>query len=135
MKNDIVHPTIKNVAVAIVQEKNELNEEVWNVYILNLQNKALEQVLVSSRGYLKSGEENEVKTTVLRHSLGNIEAKSYVKIEPIMPELFALHNEYWVSYFKDNSMYDKKYIFLAETIKQDNFINIPILNKKGVMIK
>jgi len=32
-------------------------------------------------------------------------------------------------------LFDKKYIFLAETIKDENLINIPIINKLGVMIK
>ena len=34
-----------------------------------------------------------------------------------------------------NVMYDKKYIFLPETIKEENFVLIPYINKKGVMIK
>ncbi len=31
MKKDITPPEVINVAVAIVQEKNELNETIWNV--------------------------------------------------------------------------------------------------------
>jgi hypothetical protein len=32
-------------------------------------------------------------------------------------------------------MYDKKYIFLPESIKQENFTMVPVLNKRGVMIR
>jgi hypothetical protein len=32
-------------------------------------------------------------------------------------------------------MHDKKYIFLPETIKEENYIMVPFINKKGVMIK
>lgn len=135
MKKDINPSAIKDVAVAVVKEKNEINENVWNVYLINLQNKDIEQVLVSSKGYLKLENGEETKTTLLRHSLGNIKPKSFVKIEPIMENLFGIHNEYWVSYFQNNELLDKKYIFLAETIKEENFINIPLIEKKGILIK
>jgi hypothetical protein len=31
-------------------------------------------------------------------------------------------------------MYDKKFIFLSETVKEENLVNIPVLNKKGVLV-
>lgn len=135
MKKDIVPPKVENIAVAVVKEKNETNEDVWQVYFINLQDKELEQVLVSSKGYLKLESGQETKTSMLRHGLGNVTAKSFSKIEPIMEELFGLHNEYWVSFFQDGKMYDKKYIFLAETIKEENFVTIPLIDKKGILIK
>ena len=135
MKKDINPSSIKDVAVAIVKEVNELNQEVWNVYLINMSSEKIHQVLVSSRGYLKLENGEETKTTTLRHALGDIEAMSFAKIEPIMEDVFGLHNEFWVSFFKDNELLDKKYIFLAETIKDENLISIPILFKKGIMIK
>lgn len=135
MKKDINHPTIKDVAVAIVKEKNELNETVWNVYLINQKAETLENVLVSSKGYITDLDGKETKTSVLRHSLGDIKPKTHNLIEPIIKDVFALHNEYWVSFYQNKEMHDKKYIFLAETIKEENLINIPILNKPGVMIK
>jgi len=135
MKKDINPPSIKDVAVAVVLEKNELDQDIWNVYLINLQDQDLEGVLVSSKGYFTDLKNQETKTSVLRHSIGTVKAKSAQLIEPIMENLFTLHNEYWISFFVDNQMLDKKYIFLAETIKEENFINIPTLNKQGVMIK
>jgi hypothetical protein len=135
MKKDINPPTIKNVAVAVVREKNELDATVWNVYIINQQTETLVNVLISSKGYITDLEGNESKTSVLRHSLGDIKPKDFKLVEPIIEEVFALHNEYWVSFFQNKEMLDKKYIFLAETIKEENLINIPIINKLGVMIK
>ena len=135
MKKDIQPPIIKNIAVAIVKEKNNIQEDIWNVYLLNLKTEKIEEVLVSSKGYIKDLEGNETKTSTLRHSLGTISAKSFVKIEPIMENVFPLHNEYWVSYFSENQLFDKKYIFLAETIKEENLITIPLIEKPGVMIK
>ena len=135
MKKDINPPSIKDVAVAVVLEKNELNQDIWNVYLINMRDQDIEGVLVSSKGYFTDLKDQETKTSVLRHSIGTIKAKSTHLIEPIMENLFTLHNEYWVSFFVENQMLDKKYIFLAETIKEENFTNIPILNKQGVMIK
>ena len=135
MKKDINPSKVEDISVAIVQELNELNETIWNVYLINLKKEAIENVLVSSKGYLTEVNGNETKTSALRHSLGIIEANDYGLIEPIMENVFALHNEYWVSFFQGNEMLDKKFIFLAETIKKENLTNIPILNKQGIMIK
>jgi hypothetical protein len=134
MKKDIAPPAVENVAVAIVKEMNDLNDLEWNVYLLNLKDEKIEKVLVSSHGYGSVNEET-VKTSTLRHFLDDIEPRAFVKFEPIMESLFGINNEYWVSFFIDNVMYDKKYIFLPETIKEENFILIPHINKKGVMIK
>jgi hypothetical protein len=134
MKKDILPPEVKDVAVAIVKEQNELAESEWNVYLINLKSTEIEGVLVSSCGYGKYNDE-DVKTSTLRHFLDVVKSKSFKKIEPIVETLFGLNNEYWVSFFVDNVMYDKKYIFLPETIKEENFVLIPYLNKKGVVIK
>jgi hypothetical protein len=135
MKKDIISPKIEQVAVAVVKEQNELGQDIWNVYIINQKTTALQNVLVSSKGYVTDIKGNDIKTSVLRHSLGDIEAKTFKLIEPIMENVFALHNEYWLSFYQNNIIYDKKYIFLAETICEENLINIPLINKPGVMIK
>jgi len=134
MKKDITPPTVEDIAIAVVRETNDLGELEWNVYFLNLKKEKIEGVLVSSHGYGNINEE-AVKTSTLRHFLDDVGPKSFVKFEPIMETLFGLNNEYWVSFFLNNVMYDKKYIFLPETIKEENFILIPYINKKGVMIK
>ncbi len=135
MKKDIIPPKIENVGIAIVKEKNEINETIWNVYLINQKNNSLQNVLISSKGYMTDLEGNETKTSVLRHSLGEVEANCFQLIEPIIEDLFVLHNEYWLSFYQEKVIYDKKYIFLAETICEQNLINIPLINKPGVMIK
>ena len=134
MKKDIVLPVVEDIAVAVVKEQNEEGEEVWAVYLLNLKNESIEGVLVSSTGY---GELEGIKrqTSTLRHFLDTMPAKSFSKIEPIMENVFGLNNEYWVSFYQNKIMYDKKYVFLAESITPDNMITIPLIQKKGVMIK
>lgn len=140
MLKDIERPKVEEVAVAVVPEISDQpetkGEKVYNTYLINHSEELLEGVLVSSKGYKKDQSTGEVtKTSMLRHFLDTIEAKSYAKIEPIIEEVFHLNNEYWVSYYLDGKMYDKKFVFLSETIKEDNFIKVPIINKKGVVIK
>ena len=134
MLKDIPELVVEDIALAIVKEKNEEDEEEWNVYFLNLKNKPVEGVLVSSNGYGEINGEKR-KTSTLRHFLDVVDAISYSKIEPIMENVFGLSNEYWVSFFLDGKMYDKKYVFLPESIRAENYTTIPLLKKKGIMIK
>jgi hypothetical protein len=134
MKKDIIPPIVEDVAIAVIREQNELGENEWNAYLINLKEVTLEGVLITSKGYGALNEE-EVKTTTLRHFLDELPAKSFKKIEPIVETVFGLNNEFWLSFFINSVMYDKKYIFLPETIIEENFTLVPVINKKGVMIK
>lgn len=134
MLKDIPQLVVENIAIAIVHEPNEDGEFIWNAYLVNLYDQEIGNVLVSSKGY-GTFEGRDVKTSVLRHLIGNVDAKDYAKIEPIMDNLFGLSNEFWVSFYLGKHIYDKKYIFLPETISESNFTLIPVLNKRGVMIR
>lgn len=133
MKKDIDFPVVKDVAVAIVKEKNEEDEMVWNVYLINLKDVKIEGVLVSSRGYGELNKERRA-TSELRHFLDEMPPKTFKKIEPIIEDVFGLNNEYWVSFYENRVIHDKKFIFLPETIREDNFITLPVIQKKGVII-
>ena len=133
MKKDIKLPVVKDVFVAIIPEKNEGGFEEWNAYLINNKNDLIEGVLVSTTGYgVLNGEKK--KTATFRHSLNELESKTVKKIESIPEELFTISNEFWVSYFVNKQMEDKKFIFLAETIHKENFSKIPVINKMGVLI-
>lgn len=120
--------------MAVVKEENELGEEVWNAYLLNMKEIEIYGVLVASKGYGKKDGE-KVKTSTLRHFLDTIPPKGYAKVEAVMTDLFGLSNEFWVSFYVNRVIYDKKYIFLPETLVEKNLVNIPLINKPGVMIK
>jgi hypothetical protein len=135
MKKDLNPPVVKDLAVAVIKDKNDKQEDIWNVYIINYQKETIEEVLVTSKGYLTDVKGLETKTSTIRHAMGSLTTNDFAIIEPIMENVFPLNNEYWVSYFKDGRIHDKKFIFLAETIKEENLIKIPLLNKQGVMIK
>jgi hypothetical protein len=133
MLKDIPELVVEEVAMAVVKELNKEGEEVFNVYVINLKNRILEGVLVSSTGY-GTLNEKEVKTSELRHFLDTIPAKSAAKVEAIIPDVFGINNQYWLSFYLDKQIYDKKYIFLPETIREENFVQLPIIQKRGVII-
>lgn len=135
MKEELKGPKVEGISVAVAFETAETGDRIYNVYLLNKTNQELENVLVSSKGYGVNAVSNEnIQTSVLRHSLGNVAAHSAQKIEPIMEQVFGLSNEYWVSYWIGAKMYDKKFVFLAETITENNTIELPILAVQGVML-
>lgn len=133
MKKDLPENIVADISIAVVLENSTPSDKVWNVYLINEKKLPLVNVIVSSKGY---GEKDgrEVKTTVLRHFLGDIDANASCKIEAIDPQVFGLTNEYWLSYYIDKTIYDKKYIFLPESIVDENLIKVPLVNKPGIVI-
>ena len=136
MIKDIELHQIEDVKLAVVKELNEeKTAEVFNVYFINLKDTKVENVMVSSRGYgVNLTTDEKIETSRLRHFIGDVEGKDYAKIELIMEDLFSLNNEYWVSLYEGKQIQEKKFIFLAESISETNFVDVPVLNKKGVLI-
>lgn len=133
MKEDLPLNIVADISIAVVLESESPDEKVWNVYLINEKKVTIENVMVSSKGYgMKDNQ--EVKTSVLRHFIGNVDALDYAKIEAIDNQVFGLTNEYWLSYYIDGTIYDKRYIFLPESIIDENLIRVPVLNKLGVVI-
>lgn len=133
MKKDLPENIVEDVSIAVVLEDETPESKVWHVYLVNEKEVALTNAFVSSRGYGKH-EGREVKTTTLRHFLGDVDAMKAIKVEAIDTQVFGLTNEYWLSYYVDNVMYDKRYIFLPESIVDENMMRIPLVDKPGVVI-
>lgn len=134
MRKDIHPPKVEDVAMAVVREQDEDGEEAWYVYLINLSEATLENVLISSRGYGELGGEAR-RTSELRHHLEHLGPKSWARIERIVEDVFVLSNQYWLSYYHGAELHDKKYIFLAGSIEEANFTTIPLMDKRGVMIE
>ncbi len=134
MKKDIVLPKVEGVAMAVVREEDEEGAPAWYVYLLNRKDVPITNVLVSSRGYGQVKDE-QVKTSELRHFIQELEPLSYARIERIMEDVFALNNQYWLSFYVGPTIYDKKYIFLPESILEEHFTQVPLIEKRGVMIE
>ena len=136
MREELLGPKVENVGVAVVQQAGEDGSPVYNVYLLNLRDDIMEGIIITCKGYGQNQETGEkVQTSTLRHCLEVMLPNEAAKIEPIMEDLFGLSNEYWVSFWVNDVMYDKKFVFVAESISEQNLREIPILGVKGVMIK
>ena len=132
MKKDIQIPEVKNVTLAVVREKNLLNVPEWKVYLINNNDVDLENTLVASKGY--GEQEGEKQTTsVLRHFLETVPAQGNALIEPLDPAVFHLNNEYWVSYYIGSQIYDKRFVFVPDSICDENVIYIKELKMEGVL--
>jgi hypothetical protein len=132
MLKDINREEVEDIAIAVTPSEEDSN--IWEVYMINLKEEGLDNVIVASKGYgMYNGE--EVKTSVLRHYLGAFEPLDIRLIEPIQKEMFGLNNEYWVSFYIGKNIYDKKFIFLPESISEDNFTRVPFINRMGVIIR
>ena len=119
--------------MAIVKEYNEVYQcEDWNAYIINNKEVDLEMVLVVSKGY---DEDQLIETSLLRHKIEKLPAKSFAKVELMQEDVLKLSNFFNVTFFEGNAMFDKKYLFEKGTIKEGALRMIPLLNKKGILVK
>jgi hypothetical protein len=136
MREGLLGPKVDNVAVAVVEEVNESKEKMLYAYLLNLRDDIMEGIIVTSTGYGENAETGErARTSTLRHSLEVLLPNEAAKIEPIMDDVLGLANEFWVSFWVNETMYDKKFVFLPESIDEKKMKVLPILGQKGVMIK
>ncbi|WP_025665284.1 hypothetical protein [Aquimarina megaterium] len=131
MKKDIEIPIVEGVYIAVIKEwDEEFLAQHWNSYIINDRETEIETVLVVTKGY-----DGDRKTSLLRHGIGTMEAKSSAKIEMLQEELLGMNNEFVVTFFAESKMYDKKYVFRKHTINENAFQNLPVMDQLGVLVK
>lgn len=134
MKKDIQIEEVTNVGIAIVPEHPESDQTEWSVYFLNMKDTEITSVLINAEARGMVGGE-EKHTATLRFFLKDVAAKSFKKFELVLPDTFALNNQYWVSFYEEGKIFDKKYIFAANSISQDRLVVVPLLNKPGVLVQ
>ena len=133
MKKDIEFTPVENVFMAIVKEYNsEFQCDDWNAYIINNKEVAIDMVLIVSKGY---NEDTLQETAVLRHKIKSMPAKSFAKVELMQENLLTLTNFFNVTFFEGNKMLDKRYSFEKGTVKESTLRMIPLLEKRGVLLK
>lgn len=131
MKKDIQIPVVKDVYLAVVNEFNkEHRMHDWNAYIVNNKDVDLDTVLIATKGY----SEDKI-TPVMRHTIKMLPARSYAKIEYLQEDVLKLNNEFKVTFFEGNTMYDKTYLFRKNTINKSALQTIPLMQEKGVLVK
>ena len=135
MKKDIIIPEVENVFMAVVQEwSDDFMEKVWYAHLVNDSDFQLDGVMVVSKAFGTLDGEMK-KTSVLRHAFAEIPEVSVAKIEMIEKSLLALNNEFMVTFFIGNTLYDKKFIFKANSIQEANQEEVPILFVDGVIVR
>jgi hypothetical protein len=133
MKKDIKIPEVQNVFMAVAKEFNEEFQcEDWNAYLVNNKSVDLEMVLIVSKGY---DEDKMIETSLMRHKIEKLPAKSFAKIELLEASVLKLSNFFNVTFFEGNTMFDKKYLFEKGTIKESNLRMVPLLNKRAILAK
>ena len=132
MKQDIEFPNVEGVQIAIANISEIPEEKDWFVFLINTNDFEINNILITSKGY-GFKEKEQQKTSTLRQHLELLAPKSFTKIERIVSEVFHLYNEYWVSYYVGKQIYDKKFIFVPESIHEDHLTQIDILNLEGIL--
>jgi len=128
MKKDIPTLEVKNVTVVIKPEKAG---DHWTVHLVNTNDFALHNILVASEGYGKKVP-NRQETSVLRQFFEILDTNSSLQIELIDPEVFHLFNEYGVTYYVNNEIYFKKFVFVPDSILEENLIANATIKAKVV---
>ena len=131
MKKDIKTPKVENVYLAVVHDYNKtFKTNDWNVYLINDKDISIEMVLIISRGYDKTRQ-----TAQMRHKVELLPAKSAIKIEFMQDEVLALNNEFKVTFFAENTLFDKVFLIKKNSIKQSALRMVKALGKRGIIIR
>ncbi|MBL4663181.1 MAG: hypothetical protein JKY22_06430 [Flavobacteriaceae bacterium] len=131
MRKDIKIPLVKDVYVAAVREFNkDFRTNDWNVYLINDGGTPLETVLIVSEG-----RDDKDITPRMRHSLKLLPAKSYAKIEFLEDSVLKLNNYFSITYFMEETLYDKQFELPANSVMEDNLVVLPVMQNKGVLAR
>ena len=131
MKKDIEFAPVTGVKLAIAKTDTPTGI-AWAVYIINLNLIELNTVMVPSKGYgILDGEKRQ--TSTLRHMIQELGAQSVAKVELIDPGVFAWANEFWVSYYILDQIFDKKFIFTPGSFDPPHLGLIPEIGLEGIL--
>ncbi len=134
MKGDIPVRKVEDLAIALVPRNDDIHDDLWDVYIINLKDQPIKCVLVNSKGYGEI-DGNSKRTTTFRHYYEEISAHTAEPVEAVIKKVFQLTNEFWVSFSFDNYLFDKKYVFVRGIQDESLFTDIPVIGRRGIMIK
>ncbi len=123
-----------DVEIAVVPESNIDGSVSWFVYIINIGEQIITNVIIQSSG---EGEIDAwpVKSSVLKHFMDEILPGNFAKVEMLIEDVFILKNNYWVSFYKDAIIFDKQFFFAPNSIAVEKCVEIPSLNLKGIFAK
>jgi hypothetical protein len=71
----------------------------------------------------------------MRHAIGVVNAKSFKKIEVVQEDVLTLNNEFFVTFYADNKLYEKRFVFEKNTVTENNLVKIQLIDKEGILAK
>ena len=131
MKKDIDMPETKDVLLAVIPGIVESDQ--WEVVLINNSNQILKNVLVNSSGFGTTSEGEKIQTGILRHFFEAIPSLSFQSIELIDPSVFMINNEYWVSFWLEEKLYDRRFLFVPDSISEKHLVYLEMFGKKAVV--
>ncbi len=137
MKNDIHVAPVEGVSIAIAPDEDPALPTdapvTWSAWLLNANDYPLHTVLIVSEGYGEH-EGRAVTTSKLRYFFEEVGPRQAILIEPIDPRLFQLTNQFWVSFYRETALLDKKYVFVPGALERANLTPITLLEgREGVL--
>lgn len=132
MKKDIDFPEVEGVKIAIARRKNQQQGYDWFAYLLNTKEIDLYNVIITCRGYGEIDGEARA-TSTLRYFFEIVPALGAYLIEPLSPEVFVLSSEYWISYYIEDKIFDKKFVFTPELIERADYTYIKQIDLEGIL--
>lgn len=116
MKQDISFDSVEGITIAIVPDEEAAPGPD------------------GSEGYGTQPTGEAVRTTTLRYHLPVVGPHSATPVELIDPAVFHLTNQYWVSYYRDSKIFDKKFVFVPDSIVAANLNRLDLLaGRVGVL--
>ena len=100
----------------------------WNAYIINDKSIDLEMVIIVTKGYSE-----DKKTATFRKKIDILPAKKFAKIEMMLEDVLSINNLFNVTFFENNSLFEKSFEFRKNTINENAVQEIPLMNTKGVL--
>ncbi|MCX2744508.1 hypothetical protein OO013_11565 [Mangrovivirga sp. M17] len=130
MKKDILERKAEKIGVALSKQRTG----EWQAYFINFHDACLKNVLINSCG-MGEIEGKEVKTSVLRHIIDSVGPGKAVAFESMVEEVFKLDNEFKITYFKENQLYDGVITFKSGSINKDDTEYIEEIGEEVVISK
>lgn len=134
MKKDIEQQAVEGVLIGIVPSSNDQGQRIWGVNIINTKNIPIENVIVNASGE-GVGKAKGEKTAVARYFLNVVPAYSAQQFEILMQDTLHIQHKFWVSYYEDRTIFDKKFIVEPGMISEDELVMVPVIDFPGIVIE
>ncbi|MFD1314182.1 hypothetical protein [Namhaeicola litoreus] len=131
MKKDIEIKEFEGLSLVVTYTFNDIyKSNDWVAFLLNESSFDLNTVLIMSKGF-----DRERETAIMRHKIDVLPAGSFAKIELLQEDVLELNNEFSLSFFVENNLFEKKFFVPKSTVKEGKLRMIKAMNMRGIAFK